>query len=401
MRYFNLLFTHKLCRATLTAGALFALAGTSDGQSNKTQNAPAPPTFAYVTNAPGDNLIFQYRVGADSALTTLSPPSVSTGRFTQAITADPEGRFVYAANSTDGTLSQYRIQANGTLAPLSPATLTIPGRIPNALVVSPDSRFLYVATFLYATKDPNGEAVVSQFRIKADGTLSSLSPATVPLKETGQPVSITVDPKGRFAYVANFSGHDVSQLHINKNGTLALLTPPYAASGDIPTSVTTDATGRFVYAACQRDSSLWQYQIKDDGTLAPLTPTPLYLVQSDGGGSNPSFLAHHPTKPLLYVTNGDGRNLITYRIDGKGALSPTGPPVPLPSVASGIAVDPAGRFLYVTNTGSNTGLVSQFAIASDGTLSTHTQATAVVGRFPDAIVIVRPQPPHRYSARTR
>lgn len=389
----------NIIQAGLTIiGILFALAGTSNAQSNKTQNAPAPPVFAYVTNAPGKDLIFQFRVGPDGTLAPLSPPSVPTGRFPQAIAAAPKGRFVYAVNATDCTLSQYHIQEDGTLRPLSPPTLTLPGKVPYDLVVAPDAHTVYVATRIYQTPDPNGEAVVSQFHVNADGTLSPLTPATVSLKETGTPVSITTDPQGRFVYVANYDGHDVSPLRINKDGTLMLLTPRSIGGDstcDVPSSVITDANGRFVYVgyfsfvAGEGAGAIWQYRKTPEGALAPLTPGYVSYAPPESGDNSP-HLAHHPTLPVVYVTDAREHNLYTYNGDTRGALSPVRA-ANLTSGAEGLAVAPSGRFLYVAGTGSSGGLVWQFAIGSDGIPTPLTPAVVSAGQSLRDIVVVQPQ----------
>ena len=53
------------------------------------------------------------------------------------------------------------------------------------------------------------------------------------------PFSVTVDPSGQFAYVANFDSNNVSQYGIEADGTLSALTPATVPAGTEPFSVTT------------------------------------------------------------------------------------------------------------------------------------------------------------------
>jgi 6-phosphogluconolactonase (cycloisomerase 2 family) len=63
------------------------------------------------------------------------------------------------------------------------------------------------------------------------------------------PLSIKIDPSGKFAYVANLSSRNVSMFAINATtGLLTEIGTP-VVSGDGPVSVSIDRTGHFVYVA--------------------------------------------------------------------------------------------------------------------------------------------------------
>ena len=90
---------------------------------------------AYVTNL-GSDTVSQYRIDATGTLTPLSPPTVSTGTEPSSITVDPSGHTVYVMNRDSNTISQYSIDATGTLTPLSPPTVST-GMVP---IRSPSTR---------------------------------------------------------------------------------------------------------------------------------------------------------------------------------------------------------------------------------------------------------------------
>ena len=139
------------------------------------------------------------------------------------------GSFVYVTNYDDGTVSQFRAHPNGTLTPLDPPRVKAYLRC-HSLATDPDGRFLYVTSGLQWSRH---NCLISQFRIRLDGRLTPLSPATVPVPYKGQgggPFLVTVDPLGRFVYVP---GRDVTiaQFGIQGNGTLTPLQPALAAGG--------------------------------------------------------------------------------------------------------------------------------------------------------------------------
>ena len=61
---------------------------------------------------------------------------------------------------------------------------------------------------------------------------------------------MTVDPSGRFAYVANLVGDNVSAYTINSStGALSAVAGSPFAAGNDPWSVTVDPSGKFAYVA--------------------------------------------------------------------------------------------------------------------------------------------------------
>ena len=91
----------------------------------------------------------------------------SAGNGPSAVLAEPSGRFVYVANSTDGTISAYSL-ANSTGVLTSTGTFNI-GSGPDSLAASNDGKYLYAVN--------NGSGTVSIFTINNDGTLTAAGSA--------------------------------------------------------------------------------------------------------------------------------------------------------------------------------------------------------------------------------
>jgi 6-phosphogluconolactonase (cycloisomerase 2 family) len=87
--------------------------------------------FAYVANGTSND-VSQYSIEADGTLSPLAPPTVATGDAPVSVTVDPSGQFAYVASENSSDVSQYRIEADGSLTPLVPAEVDA-GRHPTAI----------------------------------------------------------------------------------------------------------------------------------------------------------------------------------------------------------------------------------------------------------------------------
>src|SRR5271154_3455011 len=175
-----------------------------------------------------------------------------------------------------------------------------------------------------------GTAAVTVFNPGPGGGSSNSLTFTI---TTGavDPQSIAVDPAGKFAYVASGGcsggvGGYVSMYTINPTtGVLASIGPPVSTNDVGTDSVTIDPFGKFAYVANEglydTDGSVSAYSIE---------PTTGALTSTSGGisGNSPGFccftaVAVHPSDKFAYVANGDSfpRSVSMYTINGaNGAL---------------------------------------------------------------------------------
>jgi 6-phosphogluconolactonase (cycloisomerase 2 family) len=82
----------------------------------------------------------------------------------------------------------------------------------------------------------SGDNALSQYMISSDGSLTSMATATV-IAGAG-PISVTVDPSGKYAYVASYDSNTVLQYTISANGSLTPMATPTVAAGTGPYFVT-------------------------------------------------------------------------------------------------------------------------------------------------------------------
>ncbi len=206
--------------------------------------------FLYVANS-GSNDITAFSIGATGLLSLIAPSGANTNPNKTSVTApkgmaiSPNGSFLYVANSSTHNVTVFQIGTNGLLTLVPPAggtTNPIPtgGTTPNSIMISLDGRFLYSA---------NGGGTISAFTIGSDGLLTlvpsvagNLNPVSA--GANASPVALTMSPDGRFLYVATnvtTLGGRVSAFTITpETGTLvpltALIGNPFLA-GTAPSAI--------------------------------------------------------------------------------------------------------------------------------------------------------------------
>jgi YVTN family beta-propeller protein len=273
-------------------------------------------------------------------------------------------KFAYVANIFSNTVSVYSIDAfTGVLTPGTPVTA---GTQPKSVTVDPGGNFAYVA---------NGGGTVSVFGI--DQTTGALTVGT-PVTTGTNPASVTVDPRGKFAYVTNVGSNSVSVYTIDPT-TGGLTAGAAVTTGRSPTSIGVDPGGRFAYVTNSGDNTVSVFKINPvSGALIAGTAV--------AAGSYPFKVAVDPSGKLAYVANYNGSTISVYSIDQTTGALTTGTAVAAGTFPNSIAIDPRGKFVYVTNQGTTN--VSVYTI--DPTTGALTAGTAVVTAASPSSVIVDP-----------
>jgi YVTN family beta-propeller protein len=218
------------------------------------------------------------------------------------------------------------------------------------------------------------------------------------------PQSIAVDPAGKFAYVASegcdFEGY-VSMYTINPTtGALASIGPPVPSNDDFTDSVTVDPSGKFAYVASSGDAetsdgSVAIYTI--NATTGALTSTTGGLIGTGVNGT-PDFFnstTFDPSGKFAYAAEGGAFPAGGFGSSSSVSMftvnSTTGALTSIGMIAAGagpdsVAVDPSGMFAYVPNFGSND--VSMYTIdTTTGALASIGTGTIAAGTSPDSVAV--------------
>lgn len=288
-----------------------------------------PGKFVYVTN------LFSSRVSAfllnntSGNLTPISGSPFTTASRPISVATHASGKFLYVAHSDANTpLSAYTIDA--TTGAMSLIATYVNGGAANYVTLEPQGRFLYLA-------DSTGFVVAYSIN-QTTGTLTFVGSYTA----GASPTAVTVDPSSKYIYA--LTQGSISAYSINANtGALTFISSYAAGRG---WSLTTDPTGTFLYAAAVRNSKSIQAYSINTSTGA------LTSIGGYGNGTATDYVLFNPTGNVFYnVLAGD---VIAYsQNQSTGALSAIGSYATNGSGANAMAIDPLNKYAYIPNKGSN------------------------------------------------
>lgn len=358
-------------------GLLSACGSGGGGSVAATSAAPTiVPRFAYAANF-NDGTVSMYTVNAATGQLRHNGYAVA-GANPISVSVDPGGKFAYVANRGTSDVSAYTIGVNGTLTQIACSVgCSIAGNFqagtsPWSVTIDPSGKFAYVANNFNGAL---GNSISAYTINVGTGVLTAV--AGSPFVAGVSPISVTIDPTGKFAYAANYGSSDVSAYLINTS--TGALTPidadPNTAgiqnflAGANPMSVTIDPTGKFAYVANSFNggitgNSVMTYAINPASGML----TTIGFISS--GGTQPQSVTVHPSGKFAYVTNYLSGGVTGYSIGSTGVLAMLMQPVGGWATGTnpyGVTIDPSGKFAYVANQGSND--VSTYGINPDGTLT--------------------------------
>ncbi len=324
--------------------------------SSTTTSSPSASGSLFVTTQ-GDNSVSAFAINLGTGGIGASGGSVATDKLPlvpSAMILAPSGNALFVANSNPnipaappcalppaGTITAYTVNANGTLA--AAAASAPAGIIPSAMAIDSAGKHLFVANQGVQCNPNSG--TISVFNIS--GSTLTAVPGSPFITGTGvgnstRPAALAVSLSGNFLYVANQFDGTVSVFSIDGAGKLTTILAPYAV-GAAPAAMILSPDGNFLYVSNSGSGNISGFSIcdKPSGTCA-VTP-----------GSTPD-----------------------------GSLTPIpGSPFPAGSNPVSAAIDYAGRFLYVVDSGSNE--VSEYKVsAGTGVLAINSPATISTGANP-------------------
>ncbi len=333
--------------------------------------------------------------------------SLAVGLGMTACSRDYTAAYVYATAATKATSGNGVVDAwavdyiSGALTPLADTGISSGGNNPIGLVASPNQKVIYVINAGQPTSN------VAPFSIGTDGKLYALPVTNVVQNASGTvvgsiPTGVAIDPSGSFLFVTFLyqSGYTaaspgpggVAVFPINTDGTLGSPVMngslPYFPTGNKPAGIVvtpkTSLASRFVYVIDQETLSSGSPQgvlvtYSENTTTGALTlvpgPVASGTVSGVKVGTTPAGIAEDPTGSYLYVTDETTNVVIGFLANGSSSGGGTNLPVAMSVLPfgtgdfpEGVIVDPRGLYVYVANFGSST--VGAYAITqSTGALS--------------------------------
>ena len=321
--------------------------------------AAAPASVTAFSVAPGNGLLQQLNLGA-GCLASVAHDGCGTARALEgasAIVVSPDNLHVYVASAAAGSVTSFARQPNGSLAQLAgvagcisatPATgcssgLSLGGA--DALAISPDGRFAYVA-------GGTADSLIVLSRDATTGRLTQVAGAAGCLRAnhsecagvTGLdgPSAITIAPDGTSLYVASTAGTLTSFQRDVQTGVLTQLPSGAGCLSDgelagctavgglaraSALAITPD--GHTLIAAGTDDDAVVSF--RRDPVSGALTRVSCVSGSAATAGCTPSTLMGGPRALLMrptglqvWVAASRADSIVTLQIDPTtGALTPT------------------------------------------------------------------------------
>jgi 6-phosphogluconolactonase (cycloisomerase 2 family) len=316
--------------AAVTVTAVSQADNTKSGNANVTITAPPPITVAVAP--PTANVV----VGATQQFTATVANTANT-----AVTWEVNG--VAGGNSTVGTISATGLYTGPVSVP-NPATVT-------------------VTAISSADNTKTGSATVT---VTAAPTISvTVGPATAPVQVNAtQQFTATVTGTANTAVTWQAGGVNGGNATVGTISNTGLYTAPSAVPSPATVTITAISSAdntktgtatvtvtsapppvvnRFVYVASFPDNNIKIFSVND--TTGALTASG---TTSTGAGTNPGFLAMHPTGKFLYSLNISSGNISIFTVNATtGALTAAG----TATAAAGphyMVFSSDGKFAYAT-----------------------------------------------------
>ncbi len=312
------------------------------------------------------NVVSGFEAFADGSLRLLpgSPfPTGGRGPFGPVLVASPRigiaaaGRRLYVLNQGTNDVSVFSVGGDGVLAPIPGSPFFTGGGSPEAMVLSPDGRFLFVGH--------TDEGTIVPFALGPGG---EPGPAGPPIDLESPPDGLAITPDGRLLVATLPLLGRIALLAIGGDGGLAHRPgSPYLSDAAAADGVVVSAGGARAYVAASSpvEFLLGLYRIGPGEVLERAPGSPF-----GGPGEAANIIHEVPGRNILAATLPSRNAIATFLLDPDGTPRPApGSPFPngpLGEQPSGMASDPLGRLIYVAN--ATSGTVSILRVRDDGVL---------------------------------
>jgi 6-phosphogluconolactonase (cycloisomerase 2 family) len=303
------------------------------GQANLFPSHGTGPEFVYVESnnpEPGQNAILAFRRnqsnGSLRRIGSFPTRGTGFGNVTQGlgpddsdqeVIASPDGRFLFAVNQGSHSIAVFGIQPSGVLR--SVGTYDSGGTQPVSLGLSGDHLYVVNRGDALQGGDATVAANYTVFDVARDGALSPVPGSTITLPLSLSPAQALVSRDGRFVFGDNFA--------------IPGTTPPLAQTVD-------------------------PFRIQADGTLRRAPGGPV------AAAVNPNVLlgtAVHPTLPIIYGGLTGANGIAVFSFDTQGSVTFVASIPDSGAAPCWLTVSADGKFLYASNTGTDS--VGVFSLA--------------------------------------
>jgi 6-phosphogluconolactonase (cycloisomerase 2 family) len=148
----------------------------------------------------------------------------ATGNTPSGLTIDSSGKFLYTANNIDSSISEFRIESDGSLTELPGSPIGQTANGPVALLIENSGKYMYVVN--------QSAGNLLAYSIGSDGSLTLTSNSQ--FGTAAQPNFAAMDPSGKYMFVGNQSV--IQSLSINTSTGVLTSVASYSVAST-PTSI--------------------------------------------------------------------------------------------------------------------------------------------------------------------
>jgi len=273
---------------------------------------------------------------------------------------------VYFGTYTSGkSQGIYQARFDGGTGTLTSPELAAKVGNPSFLALHPEGRFLYAVGENGNFRGQNSGSIMAFSIEKPSGRLALINEQS---SVGAAPCHLALDGKGRWLFVANYTGGNIAMFRVRLDGGLEAASQiiphrgssidPQRQQGPHAHYICTDPSDRRVLACDLGLDKVLVYSLDPAaGTLEPNDPPSARVYP----GAGPRHLAFHPNGRVICVINEMGSKLASFSYDAdSGTLAPLHTASTLPagfkgkSTCAEVQIHPCGRFVYASNRGADT-----------------------------------------------
>lgn len=243
------------------------------------------------------------------------------------IVANPDGKYVFVANYTSGSVAAFPVETNGFLGPASSVIQHHGSSVNHERQAGPHAHCVAVdgANHRVFVCDLGLDKVMIYRLNEANGELAPEGTSPVALKPGSGPRHIVFSPDGRYAYVLGEMGATLTAFAYNpEHGALneiqTISTLPEDFRGkNTSAEVALVPSGKFIYASNRGDDSIAVFAVDEaSGRLS-------FVERQSCHGKTPRCFAIDPTGQFLIAANQNTDNVVVFSVNPQtGKLTWTG-----------------------------------------------------------------------------
>ena len=222
--------------------------------------------LVYVLNVGGSSNVVGFRLNAGGQVQRI-PSSIrfltTNNSEAASLAFSPNGQFLMVTERATNKIDAFRVQADGTLAPIVVNLSPDPGAF--SVTFAPNGAALVSET---GTAGGNDASAISSYFVAANGTLVAISTGVPTLGNANCWNAIT--PDGRFVFTSNAGSSTISGFAISATGVLTPVGATVAGtnpSGSTNLDIAVSADGKFLYTLNSGTGTIGIFGIQPDGTL--------------------------------------------------------------------------------------------------------------------------------------